>query len=221
MNKILIAVPYHENKRYCLKELFDCINSLTYPNKEVLMRFDFSEYGGKDAVKLQREFFRKYALDNGFDYLYFLGADTIPPSDVIEKMLSRNLNLVGGVYWGRHNADNGNTDSAVAWINGMSLEQQKELFLKDGVVAVNGMGMDCVLIHRSILEKISFMEWDFNDDDYPFYDRCKKLGFPVMLDCSIQCRHYFGNGDTPDGYSYKAKKYFNLKKYGPGDFAKN
>ena len=127
--KVLIAIPYHSSKRYCLDKTFDATEALTYPNKEILLRVDPCEYGSENAVKKQREFFRQYALDHGFDYLYFMGCDTIPPEGVIETLLAHGKDIVGGVYWGRHNASNGTPEGAVAWIHGMSQEDQTKLFL--------------------------------------------------------------------------------------------
>jgi len=200
--KILVAIPYHSTKNYCLEQTFKALNSLTYLNKEIILRADPLEYGSKNAVKLQREFFRRLALDKGFDYLYFLGCDTIPPRGVLEKLLAHDKAIVGGVYWGRHNAENGSPDSAVAWIHSLSQKEQSEAFLAENeLLEVDGMGMDCVLIRRDVLEKISFISWEQNDDDYPFYDKAKELGYKVFLDTGIQCKHYF----SPIGYAYRAK----------------
>ena len=57
--KILVGVPYHKNKSYCLPQLMEAVDNLTYKNKEVVLRFDPCEYGSQDAVKKQREFFRE------------------------------------------------------------------------------------------------------------------------------------------------------------------
>jgi hypothetical protein len=194
-----VAVPYHQVKNYCFPELFDCLNSLTYENKEIVMRWDPCEYGSQDAVKKQREFFRQLALDKGFDYLYFLGADTLPPANalevLVEKSQSKNLGIVGGVYWGRHNAANGRPDCAVAWVNSLTQKQQADLFIQpDQLLKIDGMGMDCVLIRRDVLEKVSWLDWEQNDDDYPFYDLAKAKGFPCYIDTSVQCEHYFAAG---------------------------
>lgn len=210
--KVLVAIPYHTKKRYCLSELFNFIDSITYKNKEVVVRFDPNVYGSKDACKLQREYFRKMAIEKGFDYLYFLGADTIPCPDIIEKLLVHEVDVVGGVYWGRAHADNGNTNKAVAWRHDLPLEKQKSLFNgemmidKDypSLIPVDGMGMDCVLFSRKALESFSFLDWEQNDDDYPAYDILKSKGFKVWLDTKIQCKHYYGD-DVCEGYSYKAE----------------
>lgn len=210
--KVLVAIPYHSSKRYCLAKMFDAIESLTYQNKEIVMRVDPQEYGSENAVKNQREFFRKLALDKGFDYLYFMGCDTIPPADVIEQLLKqievskiltpkKEIKIIGGVYWGRHNAENGDPGKAVAWIHEMSQEDQSELFnTPNRLVHVDGMGMDAVLIHREVLEKISWLDWFQNDDDYPFYDKAQELGYCVLIDTNVQCLHYF----NADDYCYRA-----------------
>ena len=203
--RILVAIPYHKTKEYCLPQLMAAVDALTYKNKEVILRFDPCEYGSENAVKKQREYFRKLALDQGFDYLYFLGADTIPPADVLERMLANieihHMSIIGGVYWGRHNAENGTPEGAVAWIHRMSQKEQTEAFSHDNLIIVDGMGMDCVLVHRSVLEKISWLDWEQNDDDYPFYDKAKQLGYTVFIDTSIQCKHYFKS----TGYTQLAK----------------
>lgn len=205
---ILVAVPYHPAKAYCFKQLMHCLDNLEYDNKEILMRWDPSEYGSQDAVKKQREFFRSIALARGFDYLYFLGADTLPPADVLARMVEtateNNIHIIGGVYWGRHGAENGIPQSAVAWLHDNSLteaDRTKIFAAENTLLKVDGMGMDCVLIHRSVLEEVSWLDWKQNDDDYPFYDLAKQKGFEVWVDTGIQCRHYFDS----QGYTYLGK----------------
>lgn len=204
--KVLVAAPYHKAKDYCLPQFFAAANALTYQNKEIVLRVDPCEYGSDNAVKKQREFFRNLCLAGDFEYLYFMGIDTIPPEGVLERLLAtaqaNDIKVIGGVYWGRHNAENGTPEGAVAWIHELSQEEQTKVFSTTGtLIEVDGQGMDCVLIHRSILEKISWLDWEQNDDDYPFYDKCKALGHKVFIDTSIQCKHYFKS----TGYTHLAK----------------
>lgn len=213
MTKILVGIPHHTQKNYCIETAMNAANDLTYANKEVVLRLDPLEFGSQDAVKKQREFFRNMALNYDFDYLFFMGVDTIPPEDVLERLLNKcetndegiDKRIVGGVYWGRHDASNGKPEGAVAWIHAASQEQQTELFSDmDQLVEVDGMGMDCVLIPRSALKNISWMNWLQNDDDYPFYDKARELGYKVLVDTGVQCKHYF----TKNDYTYLAKSYF-------------
>ena len=203
--RVLIAIPYHEKKRYALDRCLEAVRAMTYPNKEVLMRWDLGEYGGKDNVKIQRETFRNIAITFDFDYLFFLGVDTIPPPDVIERLLTANEPIVGGVYWGRHAAENGHPDGAVAWIHNQTPEKQQEMFNpepgKAGLVRVDGMGMDCVLFKREVFFKLSWLSWEQNDDDYPYYDQAKAAGYRIYVDTSVQCRHY----SARDCYTFRGE----------------
>jgi hypothetical protein len=51
------------------------------------MRIHIGTFGEHDAVKNQREFFRKLAVERGHDYFYSMGADTIPPLDALERLV--------------------------------------------------------------------------------------------------------------------------------------
>jgi len=211
INRVLVAVPYHENKRYCFNQLLSRVNELKHDGFEieVVMRWDLEEYGGVDNVKKQREFFRKMVIESpDFTHLYFLGVDTIPPKDVLERLLDHDKAIVGGVYWGRHGAENGSSQGAVAWVNGKSPEEQSKEFLsRNQLLEIDGMGMDCVLIRRDVLEKVSYLSWIQNDDDYPFYVKAKQIGledginYGCYIDTNVQCRHYFNN----KSYTYLAE----------------
>jgi len=207
MKKILIAVPYHERKKYCLDQLYRSINNLSTTTKkagfevEVLVRHDLNEFGAPDNVKKQREFFRQQVLVNDHDYLFFHGADTIPPADAIVKMINSGYGILSGVYWqrGENKAMN-----AIAWFGNDPDEKNikmQDQFNNHSQIRVDGFGLDCVLISRSVLEQISWFDWPVNDDDYPFCDKATELGFELFIDTSIQCQHW----DTPKSYSYNAK----------------
>lgn len=204
--KVLVAIPYHERKRYALDHVMNIVDKLSYPQLEVMMRWDLREYGGKDNVKIQRETFRRLAITGYFDHLFFLGCDTIPPEDVIQRLLSHGKDIIGGVYWGRNMAPNSKVDGAVAWIHDKTPVEQRVIFKEsENLINVDGMGMDCVLFSKRVLNDISWMSWPQNDDDYPFYDKAKELGYKIYVDPLIQCKHYFDK----DGYTYKGKVCYN------------
>jgi len=157
------------------------------PDCEVVMRWHLGEFGEKDAVKIQREFFRQLAIEKGASHLYFMGADTIPPLDVIPRLLAHNKPIVGGIYYGRPRAKNGDPKRAVAWKHD---DHGQNFLRKNGLVELDGMGMDCVLFSREAFSSFSWEDYGVNDDDYPVYDTLRAKGFKVMLDPSITCRHY-------------------------------
>ena len=190
--RTLIAIPYHSQKEYCLTELFEWINKAELPDSEILLRVHKGIYGEKDAVKNQREFFRLEAQRLNVDYLMFVGADTLPPLDVLPKLLAHNVDVVGGIYYGRPKSENGVGNTAVAWRH-KDVNANKKEFLQTqtGLLEVDGMGMDCVLLSKKAFDSISFKDWIQNDDDYPYYDKLKEKGFKIFLDTSIVCKHYY------------------------------
>jgi hypothetical protein len=179
---ILLGVPYHSRKRYCLNHLFDWLEKAELPNTEVILREHRGTFGEPNAVKTQREFFRELAIQKNATHLMYVGADTIPPIDVLPRLLAHNKDVVGATYFNRHDKDH-----AIAW---NTPEWNHRNNLTDGLHEVRGMGMDAVLFTRKAFQSFSFMDWGQSDDDYPAYDRLKKQGFKIYLDTSLICRHY-------------------------------
>jgi hypothetical protein len=181
----LLGIPYHQKKRYCLNHVFDWLEKAELPDTEVVLREHRGIFGEKDAVKNQREFFRILAVNKNYSHLMYVGADTIPPLDVLPRLLAHNVDVVGAVYNSRFAADN-----AIAWREGQPEWNRKDKMPKDGIHEVSGMGMDAVLFSRKAFESTSFLDWEQNDDDYPYYDRLKEKGFKIYLDTALICKHY-------------------------------
>lgn len=171
---ILIGIPYHPAKQYALTPLLTWINQQT--GYEVVLRVDTGTYGRPDAVKQQLEFFRTLALDNRASHLLIVEADTIPPVDVVQRLVAHGMDIVGALY---HYRDE--THPAVAW--------PKEN-ITTGLCEVDGMGTGCVLLSNRALQEFSFFDWDGTDADYPMYDALKAKGYPIYLDAETVCRHY-------------------------------
>ncbi len=189
--RILIACPTHNIKSYCDGEILKAIHNLKVEGQEIIIRFDPNEYGSTNACKKQREWFRRYAVEKNFSYLYFMGWDNPATTEQINKLLSLNLDVVGGIYWGRYGAENGRVDGAVCWINGLTREEQNaKMKYGNGVIKVDGMGMDSVLFSRKAFTSFSYLDWEQNDDDYPAYDILKSKGFKIYADTDVQIPHY-------------------------------
>lgn len=188
---ILVGIPYHDNKRYAIEPLLDWLRDAALPDCEILFRVHKGVYGEKDAVKKQREFLRQEAIRLGASHLFLVGVDTIPPLDVLQRFLDRNVDVIGGIYYGRNQADNGNPRTAVAWVHrNPDFNKKENLSQLTGLHPVDGMGMDCVLFSKKAYESFTFLDWEVTDDDYPAYDILKRNGFTINLDCDVVCKHY-------------------------------
>lgn len=181
---VLIGLPYHPRKRYAIQHVLDWVDRQTYKDVEVLMRWHLGPFGEKDAVKKQREWLRVIAENMGADYFYSMGTDTIPPDDVIEKLMAHNVDIAGAVY--NRRGESGNVP--IAWVDGDT--EKSFINAPEGLQAVSGMGMDAVLFSRRAFTAFHYFEWSQSDDDYPAYNLLKERGFTIYLDTSLKCRHY-------------------------------
>jgi hypothetical protein len=176
---VLIFIPYHSTKHYCLSHLFKWIDA--QKGHDVVLRADTGEYGRQNAIKEQLEFARKLAIDRNADAILIVEADTIPPVDVLEKLAAHKKDVVGALFHYR-------TPEApiVAW--------PKEN-ITDGLCEVEGMGTGCVLLSRKAIESFSFYDWQISDCDYPMFEALRAEGFKVYLDADLVCKHY-ADADT-------------------------
>ena len=60
----------------------------------------------------------------------------------------------------------------------------------NGVIEVDATGTGCVMIHKSVLEKID-SPWFYNlAEDFYFYEKARKAGFSVYINCNCKVIHY-------------------------------
>lgn len=147
------------------------------------------------------------ALARGFEWLFFLDDDVVAPPDSIAILLSNRLPIVSGVYYRRHepvvpvalmNVQGGGR----MWANAPAPGQ---------LVKVDYVGAGCLLIHRSVLEKVKepWFEWtsDRKDlpeqqrmsEDFSFCEKARAAGFEVVLDGKVQCMHAGLSAAGPGG----------------------
>jgi len=140
------------------------------------------------------------ALESGAEWLFFLDSDVIPPPDAVQKLLARRVPLISGVYC-RRSPPHG---VPVAIKNGQWVTK----FTVGELMEVDVVGAGCLLIHRSILEKLPpqrpghhWFDWCVDlpkelapygtmSEDFTFVRHVKHvLGIPTLLDTSVLCKH--------------------------------
>jgi len=223
--KILIACPTYQGKEYCLDKYINALKSLTYQNKDILFVDNskthdyFNKIKSKgfavikdkplkkphDSIVQSRNLLRKEFLKKDYDYFLSLEQDVIPPKDIVEKLLTHNKKVISAVYYTWYKffgvpklrpliwADVENDNTKMRFMNS---ECRKALNSKESVLEkIKMCGLGCVLIHRSVLEKIKFKvpENYSTFDDFVFCNDVRKLGEIVWADLSIQCDHIVKN----------------------------
>ncbi|RJQ27023.1 hypothetical protein C4577_01755 [Candidatus Parcubacteria bacterium] len=144
------------------------------------------------------------ALDNGFEYLFFLDSDVVPPRDVVQRLMNHKKPWVSGVYFRRSPPHS----VPVMIKNGTWYTN----YPRGALVDVDLVGAGCLLIHRSFLEAIPpqrphagkhWFDWRVDtqgmqlppdmpplSEDFTLCHWAKvKLGIPTLVDTSIVCRH--------------------------------
>jgi hypothetical protein len=192
---VLIGIIYHKKKRYCIPRLLDWLEQADLTDCDVLMRWHLGEYSEPDAVKKQRQYFRTLTLQQGYSHLYFIDCDTIPPLDVIPRLLARHKDIIGAVYNSRHAQSQTYKGQKVplAWRD----TPDPYGYLNEGeLVEVDGMGMGAVLLSKNALEDAVFDAHKGDQDDWPVYRLLASKGHKIYLDQSLICKHY----ETKDTY---------------------
>ena len=158
----------------------------------------------RELIARDRNLIREKVLKENYDYFLSLEIDVIPPLNVIEKLLSHNKEIVSGVYYKDYDVNitkagklvrKAKTILPLLW-KAVDKENVAQLTTKEVEdsklleVAIAGLG--CLLIHRSVLEKVKFrvdLKESSACDDVWFCHDAFKNNFKIYADTSIKCRH--------------------------------
>lgn len=139
-------------------------------------------------------------LDGGFDWLFFLDSDVVPPWDAVPRLMKHRLPIVSGMYCRR---------SPPAGVPVMMRQGQWVTggFKPGDLVEVETVGAGCLLIHNSVLRALPpqrpgkhWFDWRVDmvsiqdgkppqSEDFTFCLHAKNHGYKVYVDSSVQCRH--------------------------------
>lgn len=120
-------------------------------------------------------------------HVLFIDDDMVVPPDGLLRLLAHNEPLVGGLYFGRQPphlpvayryVDDGQ------WIPVTNYAR--------GLQVVDAIGFGFMLVAREVLEKMERPWFEFSDkmgEDMYFCEQAKKLGYQVLLDGDVVCRH--------------------------------
>jgi cellulose synthase/poly-beta-1,6-N-acetylglucosamine synthase-like glycosyltransferase len=184
-----------ENARLRQSEIDECFNQLKIKIYHIKMpkKTDLVERLCKSHNSCV-----DYMLKNEFEYMLHLESDVFPEPDIIESLLFHKKQIVGGLY------SIGDGDLRGAMIQqmidvGFGIHISKNFLPKEDIYFVDGtlkkvasIGLGCVLIHKSVFEKVRFRSKGSGVFCFPdsfFSEDCFKEKIPIHLDTSKIAYH--------------------------------
>lgn len=219
--KVLIGSPVTSLKEYCIPQYIEGLKSISYKNaqflvldnsppgrdlskqfKEARIPYIKTEHTNSVREMLVRDhnFLRKKAIEEGFDYWLSLEQDIIAPKDVVQQLLSNKKEIVSGTYFNFSHEKEDNIPKPDMFVlidpQDETFKVTRRMLFEDlwpsRLIKVHITGVGCILIHKSVLEKIEF---HFDPkisvyDDVWFCKDAQKNGFEVFLDSRVLCQHF-------------------------------
>ncbi len=211
--KILVGCPTADYKSYCLNQYAEAVKSLTYPNYDILIVDNSRDNtylteimkeglnvikgpyfdGARDRIVHSRNIIRGKVLAGGYDFFFSLEQDVIPERNVIEQLLRHNKEIVSGVVY--NNLPVGQEIRLMPMVYVAHPKDPSGLWYADEaelrgsqLIEAKACGLSCVLIHRSVLEKIKFRHAQ-GFDDMMFCKDAIEQGFKIFVDPLVRPRH--------------------------------
>lgn len=157
---------------------------------------------GRSFVNIQHNYekMRQVVLSQGYDKVWVVESDTVPPLDGLEKLLAIDAPVVGGLYALRHGTPVPNTQRWGETLRGIggSMDWSEVKASWGKVVRTSGVCMGCVVIDRTVLWGFDFMTGKTSPPDGPFMEYCFHNGIKQMADLSVVCQHIEPNGNVLD-----------------------
>ena len=213
--KILVGCPTSFHKEYCLVEYAKAIKSLSYPNFDILLVDNSPDdsylkkikeqglpaikgpyfEGARDRIIASRNILRQKAIDEGYDYFFSLEQDVIPSADIIQNLLKHKKTVICGVYFTNNVVGSKKVLIPLVYklLDKETLSMRplndNELWEFPGLMKIVSAGLGCLLIHKSILERIKF-RYDKNTfDDRWFFIDLYDMKVEPFADSTIKCKH--------------------------------
>ena len=201
--RVLLAVPTYENVS---TETFGALWRISHclPSDVELSEPLFLKGHG---VQRARNDIALHALENGYDKVFTVDSDVIPPDNALMYLAQDTTDIVVGAYANRYDSRMGystmylKTSHGKQCDNNNILSMEKIESLPKGRVELNGAGMGCALIDTDIFRNMEYpyffwpermnsggSKWECSEDMY-FCQHATALGYSIKLDTRVICKH--------------------------------
>lgn len=168
---------------------------------------------------LAREQLINEALSVDADYVLFLDDDMVPPSDLIERLMSHNVEVVSGLAFTRVYPHKPCLLDGVVYKNskGEACEKYQMIsdYPKNKLVEVAATGMACTLVSTKVLKEMEIGQctaFEGAGEDVEFFRKVRAAGYKVYCDTATVVGHLaerpvITQEDWLQSYSLKQKSF--------------
>lgn len=221
--RVLVGCVTYDKDELHLKGFLDAVRSQDYRNFDII----FADTSGNDefharlkgtgAIVIRgaqgldhsikritdgRQRISDYAVEKGYDYLWFVDTDVVPPPDALSRLLSDRKDVVAGVYLSPRNFNGVSKIMPIvqdfADEEGYCRPMGITEVLNDDVIEISCGGFGCTLSTREVLEKVDmrYFEKSMAGEDTAFFVDARDAGFRTFADNGVKCAHrLFPPGD--------------------------
>lgn len=195
--KVLIAIPTLSTVP--IEFFLSILNLKMADQTEVSVVANTLVYQARNQLALK-------AIDENFDYVFWIDSDMVFPSDTLVRLIKsaeeHEADYVAGLAFWRHKPTNPVVYDELVW------KQDPETGLidhgariwknypKDCFFECAGTGMGCVLVRTSVIRKVAetfkcspFEPMPFMSEDLSFCWRLNRLGVKMYCDSRIKVGH--------------------------------
>lgn len=198
MKKILLAIP---TSRFVENQTFQSVYDLTVPEGFETHLQIVQGY----AVHQARNILVQIALDQKFDYVFWIDADMILPKDILAGLLNDDKDIICGYYIKKIEQQRicelfgSNPNDPASEVTPNILEQ--DLPKTTGIYNIKACGFGCTLIKTEVFEKMLAADqeklcfdyvWQKGkicSEDILFCKRAEQLGILTFTDTRYRCGH--------------------------------
>jgi len=181
MSKVLVGMPVMGDMNI---EAVKCLMQLEHDGQVDIISNSLV-YDARDKIAMD-------ALASEVDYVMWLDSDVIYPQDIIKVLMSRDKDMVTGLYYKR-------TAPFSPCIYTRKDDDKLYTYLdypEDELFKVDAAGFGCMLMKASVIKAVHkkfggcfFPVNGIGGEDLSFIKRASECGIEVWCDSSVKCGH--------------------------------
>lgn len=198
MKRILIAIP---TSRFIENQTFKSVYDLKSPSESEVELTIVQGY----SVHQARNIIVQTAIDGNFDYVFWVDADIILPTDILCGLIEDDKDIVTGYYLKKNESQRicelFGINPADSEGKALSNILEQDLPQTSGLYGIKGCGFGCTLVKTDVFKKImeSFEGelcfdyiWKKNEmcsEDIYFCKKAEEIGYQTFVDTRYKCGH--------------------------------